>query len=137
MERLTERELYDGKVCYTKCAATNCPDKCSMCSIPEEAAAKLKEYEDAEEQGLLLRLPCKIGQEVYVIAQEFNIKNNTSMHKIFTRHIVQIRGNKLNPIYFVTEGGDSFVPSDIGKRIFLTIEEAEAALEKLKGEEHE
>lgn len=26
---------------------------------------KLKEYEDLEEQGLLLRLPCKIGDTVY------------------------------------------------------------------------
>ena len=99
-----------------------------------EAFDKLAEYEDLEEQGLLLRLPCKVGQEVYVIVQGFNIKNNTSMHKIFTRHIVQIRGNKLNPIYFVTEVGDSFVPSCIGKTVFLTIEEAEAAIEKLKGE---
>ena len=28
-------------------------------------AEKLKEYEDLEEQGLLLRLPCKVGNTVY------------------------------------------------------------------------
>lgn len=28
---------------------------------------KLKEYEDIEEQGLLLRLPCKVGDTVYAI----------------------------------------------------------------------
>ena len=28
---------------------------------------KLKDYEDAEEQGLLLRLPCKVGDNIYII----------------------------------------------------------------------
>ena len=28
---------------------------------------KLREYEDSEEQGLLLRLPCKVGDTVYAI----------------------------------------------------------------------
>lgn len=29
---------------------------------------RLKAYEDAEEQGLLVRLPCKVGDAVYVVA---------------------------------------------------------------------
>lgn len=32
---------------------------------------KLKYYEDAEEQGLLLRLPCKVGDKVYQISENF------------------------------------------------------------------
>ena len=32
---------------------------------------KLAEYEDLEEQGLLLRLPCKIGDIVYIIHDNF------------------------------------------------------------------
>ena len=31
---------------------------------------RLKEYEDAEEQGLLLRLPCKVGSTVYHIVNK-------------------------------------------------------------------
>lgn len=31
---------------------------------------KLREYEIAEEQGLLLRLPCKVGDTVYIIQNE-------------------------------------------------------------------
>lgn len=30
-------------------------------------AEKLKDYEDAEENGLLLRLPCKVGDHIYII----------------------------------------------------------------------
>ena len=29
---------------------------------------KLADYEDLEEQGLLVRLPCKVGTEVFVIS---------------------------------------------------------------------
>ena len=37
---------------------------------------KLKYYEDAEEQGLLLRLPCGIGSDVYTIPSKVNYKLN-------------------------------------------------------------
>jgi hypothetical protein len=33
----------------------------------EAAYKRLKEYEDAEEQGILLRFPCKLGDPVWVI----------------------------------------------------------------------
>lgn len=38
-----------------------------------DAIDKLADYEDAEEQGLLLRLPCKVGDTVYVICECENI----------------------------------------------------------------
>lgn len=34
-----------------------------------ELRSRLKYYEDAEEQGLLLRLPCKVGDTLYVISR--------------------------------------------------------------------
>lgn len=37
---------------------------------------RLTEYEDLEEQGLLLRLPCKTGADVYFIPSEVNYKLN-------------------------------------------------------------
>lgn len=39
--------------------------------IAGEAVDKLAEYENAEEQGLLLRLPCRVGDMVYVIALNY------------------------------------------------------------------
>ena len=43
---------------------------------------KLGELEDAEEQGLLLRLPCKIGDDVYLIPSKVNYDLNVlSKHK--------------------------------------------------------
>ncbi len=69
MDRLTNKELYNGIVCFTKCAQTNCTEKCGFCEVPKEAAEKLKEYEDLEEKGILLKLPCEFGSTVYVKMQ--------------------------------------------------------------------
>ena len=67
MERLTER-IYDV------------PDGESGVFVKQHdyisAAEKLADYEDAEEQGLLLRLPCGIGSDVYIIPSKINYKLN-------------------------------------------------------------
>ena len=55
MERLTVRS-FDG-IAHAKCVSYY------------DIIDKLAEYEEAEEQGLLLRLPCKIGDTVYVICE--------------------------------------------------------------------
>ena len=39
---------------------------------------KLAEYEDAEEQGLLLRLPCKVGDTVYLIKSDGKVVPRTA-----------------------------------------------------------
>ena len=59
----------------------------------ERIIERLAEYEDAEEQGLLLRLPCKIGSilyqptsnginEYYTIGLCFNIPRNKFMYEV-------------------------------------------------------
>lgn len=55
MERLTERNpsWIDDEMWERACE----PD----CEEIDAVYRKLKAYEDAEEQGLLLRLPCKVG----------------------------------------------------------------------------
>ena len=63
MERLTER--YDIT-----------PDGESDVWVKQHdyisAMRKLCDYEDLEEQGLLVRLPCKVGTEVFVIFPGIN-----------------------------------------------------------------
>lgn len=64
MERLTERNplWIDDELWESACE----PD----CEEVDAVYRKLKEYEDAEEQGVLLRLPCGIGTTV------FEVENN-------------------------------------------------------------
>ena len=66
---------------------------------------RLTEYEEAEEQGLLLRLPCKVGSTVY--------------------HIVNKRISEVENVdlFFIC-----LCVAEFGKTIFLTKEEAEQKL---------
>ena len=69
MERLTTRNIAGVAVYKNPFECEQCgdtiwwlPDYCN--GSPTE---KLADYEDAEEQGLLLRLKCKVGDTVYHI----------------------------------------------------------------------
>lgn len=73
MERLTEKRngqnviplRQDGKTKWVvTCAGMG--DKSTQ-FLYGTHANKLADYEDAEEQGLLLRLPCKVGDTVYFV----------------------------------------------------------------------
>lgn len=96
---------------------------------------KLGEYEDAEEQGKLVKLPCKVGDVVYGINTDRNI---VSALKIISTKIYSYA------IYFDYQLIDgiyknivSFADIDFGKTVFLTKSEAEAKLKELKGGENE
>lgn len=127
MERLTMKELYDGRICYTKCQYTNCKDRCSDCEIPEEALKKLKEYEDQEENGELLNIPCKIGDVLYVKMQsggyaEAEVRDY--IYFISCGFCVVVTSTK-------GEFNKQNIPfSEFGRTIFKTQEEAEATLKK-------
>ena len=86
-----------------------------------QAYFKLKDYEDLEEQGVLMRLPCKIGESVYMVVQDCG--GDTLDCR---------RGDCEGCPYlysFVEENSfDSYMCDDIGKTVFLTKEEAEAKL---------
>ena len=93
---------------------------------------ELKEYRDLEEQGLLLKLPCKIGDTVYqlinshiyeykVIGICFDIFQNKWMYEV---------AYQIGLEWFKTMCDfDAFGKS---KTVFLTKEEAEKALERLE-----
>ena len=91
-----------------------------------QAYFKLKDYEDLEEQGLLMRLPCKIGESVYMVAQDCG--GDTLDCR---------RGDCEGCPYlysFVEENSfDSYMCDDIGKTVFLTKEEAEKKLKESGG----
>lgn len=93
---------------------------------------KLAEYEDLEEQGRLVRLPCKVGDTVYFIKSMF-----TLLRKPQECQIENWSMYANGAIKFVTKykdvGEKTFYEESIGKTVFLTLEEAEKALEKEMG----
>ena len=88
---------------------------------------KLKEYEDAEEQDLLLKLPCKVGDTVYAIG--FNNKP-----VVYESVVLSILITEKEIVFNVKvdefEINSQLKQSMFGKTVFLTKDEAE---EKLKG----
>lgn len=135
MERLTKRELDKvGNVHYCKCFFRDCDGNCSTCDLQYEADMKLKDYEDAEEQGLLIRLPCKVGDVVYtnMRASGWYKREKNKPYKANVAFIgINGKDNFMN-VVFENDNVLQFLLSDIGKTVFLTREEAEAALAEME-----
>ena len=135
MERLTER--YDVT-----------PDGESDVWVKQHdyisAARKLCDYEDLEEQGLLVRLPVKIGDDIYKIPSKANYDLNVlngykANNRVYHQKVYSIVFSQRG--WFVQCDKDSIhVPNVIcvdveyGKTWFLTREEAEKKLKEMKNE---
>lgn len=93
----------------------------------DQIAEKLANMEQLEEERILLRLPCRIGDIVYVPIKisiaEYKIKSMT-----FNGASMYFKWDLLNDVYVRLDG---FTSRDIGKLVFLTREEAEKALEEM------
>jgi len=112
----------------------------TRCDISDaDAWDKLAEYEELEEQGLLLRLPCKAGDILYsysIIEKDtFEFEILEILYNIVAeKHGVFIR----RKIYGVVGNVyTSFDFDDIGKTVFLTREQAEQKLKELQEGEKE
>lgn len=102
-----------------------------------EVAQKLKDYEDLEEQGLLLKLPCKAGTHIWT-----NDFGKTCCYKVTGFSLGNLNEdcckNETNifdqVLVYYTNSNKSitgnFAASEIGKSVFLTLAEAEEALKK-------
>lgn len=125
MERLTEDSV-TGET-YIKQCASSCPydgDFCGTdeCPVLNAVADKLAEYEQLEEQGLLVRLPCHIGTTVWDICG------------------MDIRENVLSGIecgkdgkQFLWANHDEWL-GELNDLVFLTREEAKKKLEEMRNE---
>lgn len=129
MVRLTYRDK-KGEAhlhCYQMCADAH--EDCDTAYEVDRcqryvAFRKLADYEDAEEQGLILRLPCKVGDTIYYVADG----------KITEKHVNGFLYT--NQLYIVTEEFNFNCPASvIGHAIFITRAEAEAKLSEMEGAE--
>lgn len=133
MERLTER--YDIT-----------PDGESDVWVKQHdyisAARKLCDYEDLEEQGLLVRLPCKVGDMVwdndFGYPESYEIK--AFSYGYCDSYVEPGIGIEDEIIFYYENYTHSisitgaFPMSEIGKTVFLTREEAEKKLEEMRNE---
>nr|DAQ28178.1 MAG TPA: hypothetical protein [Caudoviricetes sp.] len=103
-------------------------EECENAYLLLAVQKKLKEYEDLEEQGRLIKLSCKVGDTVYYINPDKNTINELVVYgfdiRPLQRFVYDYMGARLNFNQF-------------GKTVFLTKSEAEAKLKELRGGENE
>ena len=145
MERLTDRNAdgdYFYPKCFEKCDGLGASRKCDKCEIATSICEKLGKYEDLEEQGRLIKLPCKVGDTVWdndfgrpcaytITAFSFGECEEYICKPVTTKEVV---------FYYENSSGSitgSFAESEIGKSVFLNKSEAEAKLKELEGGEDE
>ena len=128
MERLTERykdpivNTVLIKECGDKLCKNICDDieyDCSKCEL-EKVLEKLAIYEDLEEQGLLVRLPCPIGVTVWDICG-MDIRESV---------VSEIECSKDGKWFLWANEGKWL--GELNNLVFLTREEAEKKLEEMK-----
>ena len=141
MERLTERikrPQKDDLIVYTNGKYED--------TIPAEMTnddiravlKKLADYEDLEEQGLLVKLPCKVGDIIWEVClcDDGNYRIFQMIVKSISKYGTLRQVEKDVTIWHIYAESDytyvykNFI--DLGKTWFLTREEAEKKLEEVK-----
>ena len=85
---------------------------------------RLRELAEADRDGHVVVLPCKVGDTVYFAL----------LGKIIEKQVFSIVSFSNSTRIYCGGTSEYFRPEDIGKTFFLTREEAEAALEAMKDE---
>lgn len=143
MERLTER-FENGQVGVVACGK-NCKHDHKFCENAREDCPtfddiyeKLATYEDAEEQGRLVKLPCNRGDKIYFIKSAFSMAHFPIEAKVTSICGVDCDNDVMySSITEYNKIDRRFRSSDIGKTVFLTKSEAEAKLKEMRGGEDE
>jgi len=110
-------------------------DDCVECDCPlailntvatqaAELRVRLKSYEDAEEKKKIVKLPVKIGDEVWCIrnVKGKNVSQNGIVHEMFFNEAMEL----IIVARYVARG-------IFGEKVFLTKEEADAAIRRKYG----
>ena len=149
MERLTERYVpNDEKNGISGIKVFESKNKIPLVKVLSgeylyPAIEKLATYEDLEEQGLLVRLPCKVGDTVWVVTSPINVFDydeydgdaEYEVYESFLSSVSYYASGEQFRIY--AKVTNSFIAAyfrecDFGESIFLTREEAEKKLKEMK-----
>jgi len=140
MERLTERYVpNDEKKGIAGIKVFESEDKIPLVKVLSgeylyPAIEKLADYEDLEEQGLLMKLPVPLGTTVYTLSTIFDCIYDydcKSDQKWKCKEDIPCEYEKRS--YHIKETEFGFVMAhSIGETVFLTREEAEKKLVEMK-----
>ena len=137
MERLTEKI---GNTNCVKGCGSNCKygfqhcrtEDWENCKTIDDVIDKLAQYEDLEEQGRLLMLPCKVGDTVYAIG--FNNNKPIICESVVLRILITEKEIVFNVKVDEFEINSQLKQSMFGKTVFLTKSEAEQKLKEMESD---
>lgn len=144
MERLTNRNYgeisHTGKMIPYSTHCIGCITKDCDCGIVEDMVKKLADYENLEEQGGLIKLPCKVGDTVYV--NGVLGCGEAERYRVIRVDYHSTLGTGRNEFYIEAllcadpDSSIAFYDKQFGKTVFLTQSAAEAKLKELRGGEN-
>ena len=94
-----------------------------MRDAEQEGVARLRELAEADKDGRLMVLPCKVGDTVYFAL----------LGRIIEKQVFSIVSFSNSTRIYCGGTSEYFRPEDIGKTVFLTRTEAEKALQEMEG----
>lgn len=128
MERLTENKRNSDGTGVSKRSLIDRPGKGYPSNYARSIVTKLAEYEDLEEQGRLIRLPCRPNDIVYRINKEvrepiirMSVERIVLFDNSYALEVTDKYGKHL-----------LFMADDIGKTLYITYEEAQAKLAEME-----
>ena len=142
MARLTKWE--DGSITYNEKRELECGEYCDSCSqgagnckTVENMIKKLCDYEDLEEQGLLVRLPDDLNRVLYQINYRWTKCTKYGERRNKCEIYSCERECDSREEYYIVEVDLRYIRignyyDRLGKTVFLTKEEAERALREAK-----
>ena len=129
-ERLSDKNPCDNCKLYSPCTGP-----CGKWhEWNQDVLKKLAEYETAEEEGRLVVLPCKSGQDL------FGIYNRTIVDGYADGYLLEktsVHSDADHWIWLQDKNSKNYWKisfAEIGKTVFLTREEAEKALKEMRKE---
>ena len=120
-----------------------CIKSAEDCEQLAEWLEKSKEYQQLEEQGRLVKLPCNVGDTVYVVTSPFNVFDGIEydenmkdeVYESYVSSITFYKSGEQYRIYAKATNhliGAYFRECDFGKTVFLTKSEAEQKLKEME-----
>lgn len=126
---------------------TACTKSAEDCEWLADCLTKFKEYQQLEEQGKLKKMPCKVGNTVWVVTSPFNVFDDIEYDddmkdEVYESYVSSVSFYECGEQYRIYAKatnhfiGAYFRECDFGKTVFLTKSEAEAKLKELRGGEN-
>ena len=123
--------------CFTRCMEPGADkqeirEDCSLYKVclERQIFEKLQHYEDLDEQGRLITLPCAVGDTVYLFSYD-TIHPFTVNGFEINEYEVEFKGSYCGEEKNLEHWAIRLPVSRIGKTVFLTKEEAEVVLKEV------